>query len=85
MTIQTGILWIDTANYALVDGVRAFAVDQIAGYAPTCGCRGMEHYVRPHGQVWKPMSLPEDKVASPRLGARAVPTCWYRAASLPTV
>lgn len=41
MTVQTGTLWIDTANYALAEGVRAFAVDQIGGYAPNCGDGGI--------------------------------------------
>jgi hypothetical protein len=41
MSIETGSLWIDTADYALAEGVRAFAVDEISGYRATCGDGGV--------------------------------------------
>ncbi|RUL77660.1 hypothetical protein [Dyella choica] len=41
MSVRTGSLWIDTANYALTEGVRAFAVDQLGGYSPNCGDGGV--------------------------------------------
>ncbi|MGN6329133.1 MAG: hypothetical protein ACTHL5_09350 [Rhodanobacter sp.] len=41
MRVETGSLWIDTADYALAQGVRAFAVDEISGYSPNCGDGGI--------------------------------------------
>jgi hypothetical protein len=41
MSVQTGSLWIDTANYALAKDVRAFAVDEISGYMPSCADGGI--------------------------------------------